>query len=379
MKQLIKNMLCIALVLALLLATVGCGSDSSSTDNSGTSDATATEGDGVDETEEPVEVEEPEPTLAYNYLTGEHDLPLERVGKRPFAVSVNNNYIGWPQKGISKADIVLEIETEGGITRLMCIFSDVSDAGYIGPIRSLRHQFVEAMYQWNPVITHIGTSDYCNNFLRNHGISTLNGFYTESFLYFDSERNKTYGSEHCKFTSAELLPEGLESLDIDDNLDEEMAPAFNFVEEGEEVTPSGGDAASFTFDFSGYYDGTFLYNSDDGLYYKYQDGQKQVDAGNGNAQLAFDNVILLFANVYGIANTELVDVDYSAGGEGYYFSRGRYEKITWQKGDLYDDFVFNTEDGSELTLNTGKSYLAVIRNYFDDTLTFDVDVEEADA
>ena len=374
MKHLTKRLLCALLALVLLLAPVGCGSDKDGTDTSAVdTDTDDTQDDTADD--EPTEAE---PTLAYNYLTGEHDLALDREGKRPFAISVNNNYIGWPQKGISKADIVLEIETEGGITRLMCIFSDVSDAGYIGPIRSLRHQFVEAMYQLNPVITHIGTSDYCNDFLWNHGISTLNGFYTESFLYFDSERNKTYGSEHCKFTSAELLPAGLESLGIDDNLTEEMSPAFNFVEEGGEAVLSGGDATSLTFDFSGYYDGTFVYNSADGLYYKYQDGQKQVDAGNGDAQLAFDNVIVLFANIYGIANTELVDVDYSAGGEGYYFSRGRYEKITWQKGDLYDDFVFYRADGSELALNTGKTYLGVIRNYFDDTLTLnEVNVKEA--
>lgn len=340
--------------------------------------------DPVPEDVEPVAAPAPPPEpvkLNYNYLTGLYDLPDERVGMRPYAISINNNYDGWPQKGTSKADIIVEIETEGGITRLMSVFSDVSDAGDIGSIRSLRHQFIEGMYQWNPIIIHIGTSNYCNEFVWAHGIKTLNGYYTEKFLFVDKERLKTYASEHCKFTNQQLILDGLEEQGIERKLDGEMPPAFNFTTGETPILPTGGDAYNFTFFFSkGYYDGTFKYNPVTRRYYKFQDGQAHVDVGDGTTttQLSFDNVIVLFAYIGGIKDTILVDVYYDGGGEGYYFSQGRYDKIHWEKPAWNENFVFTKEDGSELVVNTGKTYLAVIRDYYDDTLKIDYTEEPSE-
>ena len=363
MKKFVSVLLCLLLCLSML---GGCGKED-------IPEITISDPGQSGQTEpqpEPEPEPEPEPVrLNYNYLTGLYDLPDARVGKRPIAVSVNNNYASWPQYGISKADIIVEIETEGGITRLMAIFSDPSDAGYIGSVRSLRHQFLEGVYQWDPIITHIGTSDYCNERLWMYGVSTLNGYYTEDFLYVDTKRMETYASEHCKFTSAELIPAGIEALGLREDLETEMPPAFNFTtDEENKILPADGEANQIRFEFSSAYDGDLRYNPEDGRYYKWQDGEKQIDAGNDNAQLAFDNCLLLFAYIGGIANTELVDVYYAGGGEGYYFSQGRYEKISWEKPEWDGDFIFTRADGSELVLNTGTTYLAVIRDYFDDTL-----------
>ncbi|MDO4565763.1 MAG: DUF3048 domain-containing protein, partial [Oscillospiraceae bacterium] len=287
-----------ALALALCLLFAGCLPGPGYLDTPEESEAEPTA------TPEPT----PEPVmLNYNYLTGEYDLPDERVGMRPYAISINNNYDGWPQKGTSYADIIIEIETEGGITRLMSIFSDVSDVGDIGSIRSLRHQFVEAMYQWQPIIVHIGTSNYGNEFIWNRGIKTLNGYYTESFLFVDEVRLETYASEHCKFTNEELLLAGIDEQGIAAELEGEMQPAFNFTD-GTTYLPEGGTAVRFTFDFSsGYYDGTFKYNPVTQRYYKYQDNQSHIDAGDESrpVQLSFDNVIVLFAYIGGITDTIL--------------------------------------------------------------------------
>ncbi len=313
-----------------------------------------------------------EEPLCYNYLTGLCDLAPERAGQRPFAVSVNNNYASWPQYGVSRADIVVEIETEGGITRLMALYSDPSDVGYIGSVRSLRHQFIQAVGQWDPIITHIGTSTVAEEWVWGCGLTTLNGYYTEDFLYIDRVRMETYASEHCKFTENDLLYAGCETLGIDTALSREMPPAFNFTTDPEnKIIPATGDARRVTFEFSGLYDGELRYHPLAQKYYKWQDGEPQIDAGNNDAQMCFDNCLLLLAYIGGIADTELVDVDYSGGGEGFYFSQGRYEHITWQKPAWDADFIFRRDDGSELVLNTGTTYLAVIRDYFDDTVVIE--------
>ena len=60
-----------------------------------------------------------------NPLTGEEKSFDYPEGQRPVAVMVNNimsanSYqSAWPQSGLSQADVIFEMETEGGITRYM--------------------------------------------------------------------------------------------------------------------------------------------------------------------------------------------------------------------------------------------------------------------
>lgn len=345
-----KKFLCLLFALCLLVSFSGC----------------SLFGENESEPEPPVvepepEPEPPPPPKYLNPLTGREDLD-EPFSGRPFGVAVNNITEGLPQSGVSAADIIVEIETEGGITRLMCLYADPARAeGGIGSIRSLRHQFVAAVYQWDPIIAHIGTSDYTQDYLNARGIKTMNGFYSEAFLYTDQERLKTYASEHCKFTNAALLEQGIEAMDLRTDWEPAADPAFNFAAEGEQISLSGGAATRVEYLFSGSYDGDFRYDAASGLYYKWQHGEKHIDAGADNAQLAFENVIVLFAPVYGLYG-ELIDVDYQAGGTGYYFSGGRYEEITWEKPAYDEPFVFYKADGSALELNAGKTHLGVVRN-----------------
>lgn len=63
--------------------------------------------------------------------------------------------------------------------------------------------------------------------------------------------------------------------------------------------------------------------------------------------------------------------DFSAGGEGVYLSRGRYEKITWEKGESRDNYKFITASGEELEVNRGSTYIALVRNERADSLIVD--------
>ena len=79
-----------------------------------------------------------------NPLTGEYTLERESDTKiRPVAVSVNNQHKPRTcQTGLESADIIYESYVEGGITRLLAIYKDISKVGEIGSIRSARYDFV---------------------------------------------------------------------------------------------------------------------------------------------------------------------------------------------------------------------------------------------
>ena len=48
-----------------------------------------------------------------------------------------------------------------------------------------------------------------------------------------------------------------------------------------------------------------------------------------------------------------------------------YEKFTWTKDDSAARMRFWDQDGNELIVNPGRSYIAVINTYQADTLVFD--------
>jgi hypothetical protein len=68
------------------------------------------------------------------------DLPAPNgmVPQRPaLAVKVGNDPAARPQSGLQEADIVYEVQVEGGITRYIAVFQ-CNNASAIGPVRSLR-------------------------------------------------------------------------------------------------------------------------------------------------------------------------------------------------------------------------------------------------
>lgn len=307
--------------------------------------------------------------IAFNPLTGENTMAMDRVGKRPIAVSVNNIGQSWPQYGISYADYIIEIETEGGITRMMCLYSDTREIEKIGSVRSLRDQFVAAMFPLDPIIVHIGTSVFADKVIAQYNFMTLDGGNYASAIWTDRTR-VNYASEHTKFTGGSAIEKGIASAKIPTDSYSNIA-AFNFIGvDDTKIEPSTGKATTIKYSFSSGYDGDFRYNSETGKYQKWQRGLAHMDAGNSQ-QLEFENLFLLFADIslYPGQDKGLVEVKYDKGGEGYYFSGGRYEKITWRKDDYPSNFVFTKADGTELEVNVGKTHLGVVDNRLMSRLT----------
>ncbi|NLC78520.1 MAG: DUF3048 domain-containing protein [Ruminococcaceae bacterium] len=319
---------------------------------------------------------------SFNMLTGENNLANDRVGWRPIAISVNNISPSWPQSGISGADVIVEIETEHGITRLMCLFGDTREIGKIGSLRSLRDPFMEFLYPLDAIIVHIGTSVLAQKAMLENNYRTIDADIEEN--YFVKTQDKTrlsngYASEHTWFTSGSQVEKGIETLGLTTESQSAITAMFNFVTDGSTVTPTGGTAASVAYDFNDSTDNFFKYNDGDGLYYKsqyasasYPEGKPHMDEA-ANQQLCFKNVFVLYCDMSFTGEPRgadsLAQVDYSAGGTGYYFSNGAYEQVTWTKGDFASQLKVFDVSGNELSVNTGKSYISMVDKEFAETMT----------
>ena len=124
---------------------------------------------------------------------------------------INNAKIALPQYGLEAADIIYEAVTEGGITRLMALYSDINDINRAGPVRSARTQFVQMMLPLNAIYVHIGSSTTAEAMLNNYSYQDIDGIYLGSLAFrYDSELAKTKASEHCWFTDKELIKAGID-------------------------------------------------------------------------------------------------------------------------------------------------------------------------
>lgn len=70
-------------------------------------------------------------------LTGLPDAERKGVNRPLLAVKIDGSEKGRPQTGLDKADVVVEEEVEGGITRFIAMFHS-TDPGDVGPVRSIR-------------------------------------------------------------------------------------------------------------------------------------------------------------------------------------------------------------------------------------------------
>lgn len=296
-----------------------------------------------------------------NPLTGKNDLAKSAQGQRPIAVMVNNNPYARPQWGLCSADIVIEGLVEGGCTRMMWLFSDVSNVPKLGSMRSMRHDFVEIADSLDAVLVHWGGSPQAYKSVSTNGVDDIDGISDSANFFRDHTRKVPI--EHTGYTTGKNILAAINKKGFKTELDSKYAAPFKFGKPDEKRKLTDGDCNKVDVYFSGAgYNHTFTYNNSDGLYYNSIEGTPMTQ--DGGQQMAVTNVIGLYTDVKLIPgdSSGRVDMDLT-GGEGFYASNGTYEKITWKKGNtpsnplkLYD------KNGEELVLNAGQSWIGLLPN-----------------
>lgn len=285
-------------------------------------------------------------------------------GTRGVAVMINNVQAALPQSGLNAADLVYEMETESGITRLMAVYRDYTAMPTVGPIRSARDQHVQLMLPLNALYAHIGTSTYAASMLDTYhftDVRSLDGKY-RNYYWIDAERRATRAQEHCVYTNGENFAEAVERYGLDTALGEEPAPVFNWVplqEPRRELT--GGAARSVYVRFSSYAYSEFVYNEAAGTYTKYEFGGPQQDMAEGGSPYTADNLFILFTEMEKYPDGVLTHVSME-NGAGLYFCGGRYEVVRWKKGRPEQPLRILDSEGHEtdIRVNPGRSYVAMV-------------------
>ena len=309
-------------------------------------------------------------------LTGE----AKRGRGRIVAVMVNNicnsaRQNARPQRGLSAASVLIESKVEGSISRLCALYSDVDAIPEVGPLRSGRDQFLQLVMPWQALYYHDGESVFCTQYVSQWDYSGLNiggkSYFntpTHPQVAHRDPRGGVVAYEHTEFTSGSEIRQAAQNAGIDLTYDYD-ATFFPFADyrTGETVLldgcPGGRDV---TVRHSANYQSAFHYSDPDQVYrmemYSARTGRFEAAVDELNSQqLAFENLLVCFAPIaaYPGDSGDVQQVQYIAGGEAFYFTRGRVRPCQWSK--LAPDLPLEvTDNGQPVTFNRGRTYLAIV-------------------
>ena len=304
----------------------------------------------------------PEPKYE-NLLTGVEDLTKEAVGKRPIAVMINNVKDALPQYGIGKADVIFEMPVEGDLTRLMALYADYTQVPDVCSVRSCRYYYPAIAKGFDAFYVHWGMDPSVKDYVASLKMDRYDGTANTAGLFGrDLERKKAgYKTEHTGyFKGTQFASVAAESKVRLDLLESKKGTAFKFSDKGVVTTPIG-EACNIVNIKFGAANVKFTYDAEKKLYSKEFNGQAHVD-GRTNEQLAFTNVFVLETGISVRDEVGHKKLDWAGSGnsKGYYISDGVVQTIRWSKANGSEDspLKFYDENGQELVVNRGKSYIA---------------------
>lgn len=375
-----KKMICV-LLLAMGILLVGCGNDKNST-NVVTNDidsieTTLPEEDNVVEStenetteeevveeetteteEEVVEEEAFDPTgKIFSKLTG-LEISEEESLKRPIVVMLDNHYKARPQAGLSDAEVVYEILAEGLITRYMAVFQK-NEPDVIGPVRSSRPYYIQRALEFNPLYVHVGGSMQALTDIINYNMADIDGLSVGAGVYYrTSHKNMPHNaySSHDGirkeadrkkyYTEVEFagMPISYETYDLNGQDASKVTVQYK--------QPSASDSVGYFI--------AFEYDEEKAHYLRYVNGKKHLDEET-DVHLYADNIIIQKAYHKTLDNAGRREITMVGSGDGYYVHGGRYLPITWKKSGTYEQTKYYFEDGSELILNPGITWVQVIK------------------
>lgn len=287
-----------------------------------------------------------------NPFTGE-EMEKEKAALRPVAVVINNlNSAQRVQTGVADADIVYETEVEGGITRLLAVYKDISEAPLLGSIRSARVVFASLALSHGAIFVHHGIDpNYAAAYVKNSGVTDFDTN-KGTFSAYAFRKDNGMNSEHTVYTSPELLLKGFEKVSQKEESKNDMWCDFFELDR----VPADGQMTEISVKFSASYISNFIFDPQTGLYTKNSAKADNSDYTT-NKKYTFKNVFVLNSDISFYPDGSHRNVQLS-GGEGYYYSLGGYEKIIWQKINN-QPIKFFTPDGKELSVNKGNSWVCI--------------------
>ncbi len=256
--------------------------------------------------------------------------------EKPLAVLLDNADAAYPQQGLVEASSVFEMPVEGGLTRLMSVYTK-GDPAQVGPIRSARDYFLEAALAMNGTLVHVGGAPSTVGRIASQGLPTLDALQQGDLFAQAPDR----AAPHSTFSTGTALRDAVGRLQNSVN--------------GTLYTPPGDapNAAAVTVNYSADYSSGFRYLPDLDRYRWVRSGAEATDAVQEAVTADAVVVARVVAFPYPDDPEGRLYLPYS-GGEATLYLRGKVIPGSWTpKGG----FAFVSTTGIEVDLTPFKRWI----------------------
>lgn len=327
-----------ALIAVAALALAGCASDDGATE-----DDVVTTG-GAESPEAIVD----DATVAA--LTGE-TIEAGSLSRPALSGKIDNHPSARPQVGLDEADIVFEELVEGGLTRYIAVWHSSLPAE-IGPVRSVRPMDPEIVSPFGGIFAYSGGQVRFIQMMQEAPVYNA--------IHGQPDTEETFYRTSAKVAPHNVLVKAPEL--VDQHLDL-PAPERQFayapsVEESTAVV-AGSPVTSMNPRFSGFSSPSWEWDGTQGRFLRFQTNGAADSASSGN-QIFATNVIVLQVGidvVEDIPTTRLVNQ-----GRGWIATGGSIVEINWFKATPESPIILTTDDGEEVRLGVGNTWLQLIPN-----------------
>jgi len=275
----------------------------------------------------------------------------EDVTNRAIAVMVSNQKQARPQSGLSKADIVFEMLTEGNITRFLAIYQS-TEPEVVGPVRSAREYFFTLASGYDAIYVYHGADDFINDMIISQGIDHLSGANhdNDGNLFVRETFRKAPHNSYFQFGAAynAAKQKGYE-------IKQEHEP-FLFLEEDEEIGGEEADGARITYSPNEPVV-EFHYDESDQKYTRVNDGETTIEL-ESEMPIQIDNVLIVEAEHRVIDDQKRRFIDIESGGPAYLLQRGKVQKIQWENRD--GRIIPVDDDGQVVPFVQGQTWINFI-------------------
>ena len=261
---------------------------------------------------------------------------FEVTVEQPLAVLIDNADAAYPQQGLVEASSVFEMPVEGGLTRLMSIYTK-NDPAQVGPIRSARDYFLEAALAMNGTLVHVGGAPSAMNRIASQNLATVDAL--QDGALFAQAPDRT--APHSTFSTGTTLRDAVGRLESNVS--------------GTLYTPPGDapNVSSVTVNYSADYTSGFRYLPDLDQYRWLRSGADATDA----AQKAVTADAVVVAKVVAFPYPDDPEgrlyLPYS-GGEATLYLRGKAIPGSWTPEG---GFTFIGSTGVKVDLTPFKSWI----------------------